>query len=152
MPKEYSVGIVGEARCQDAIDAGLEGTPVALVPEPDNPYDPRAIRVDNHRGQTIGYLPRDEWLTDVILDQRLPIEAVIEQVTGQDKPKQGIVLAVELGVGSSVKEPGYRAPPSKLDKLGEDMTKAGQSITQIGCGCLVLIVIAFVATALIGMI
>lgn len=35
------------------------GDPLTLVREPDNPYDPRAVRVE-WRGHKIGYVPRRE--------------------------------------------------------------------------------------------
>ncbi|GAB2181387.1 hypothetical protein DLREEDagrD3_16100 [Denitratisoma sp. agr-D3] len=35
------------------------GDPLVLVREPDNPHDPRAVRVEWH-GETLGYLPRAE--------------------------------------------------------------------------------------------
>ncbi|NWG29912.1 MAG: HIRAN domain-containing protein [Rhodocyclaceae bacterium] len=35
------------------------GDPLALVREPDNPYDPRAVRVE-WQGRMLGYLPRAE--------------------------------------------------------------------------------------------
>lgn len=33
------------------------GDPVVLTPEPENPYDPSAIRVD-HNGNKLGYIPK----------------------------------------------------------------------------------------------
>jgi HIRAN domain len=37
----------------------LDRDPVELVPEPNNEFDPHAIRVDAVTGETLGYLPAD---------------------------------------------------------------------------------------------
>ena len=56
---------------QQFIDQAVPGTPVFLVPEPDNIHDPKAIRVFLSRGSEataqIGYLPRgyDDVVADV---------------------------------------------------------------------------------------
>jgi len=41
------------------LDRLRPGDPVMLVPEPDNPHDPRAIRIEA-LGQRVGYVPRSE--------------------------------------------------------------------------------------------
>ena len=57
------VNVAGESHYQDALRAITKGearleTDAALIPEPDNPYDPNAIRVEIE-GEKVGYLPRD---------------------------------------------------------------------------------------------
>jgi HIRAN domain len=37
----------------------LEGDPVRLVPEPDNAFDPKAIKVMSGCGEMLGYVPAD---------------------------------------------------------------------------------------------
>jgi hypothetical protein len=81
--RTYEVAVVGESNYQGAIYKGMVGKEALLVPEPDNPYDPRAIRVDNHRGQTIGYLPREGWLTSALLDEGKDVDAEVAFV-GKD--------------------------------------------------------------------
>lgn len=52
----------------------LDGDPVELVPEPNNEFDPHAIRVDAATGETLGYLPADyaavmdarEWTASIL--------------------------------------------------------------------------------------
>jgi hypothetical protein len=61
--------VVGEAAHVDALEAAAGGrtwagprhrlVSAALEPEPDNPYDPGAVRV-LVGGETVGYLPRDD--------------------------------------------------------------------------------------------
>jgi hypothetical protein len=60
----FSLGVVGESYRQAALYA-LAGSRLqrgeqvtftaALIPEPDNPYDPNAIRVDTQGGAQVGY-------------------------------------------------------------------------------------------------
>jgi len=65
----WSIGIVGESHRQTALrdlSAGRRRRDepvhflVALIPEPTNPYDANAIRVDILRGDQVGYLARDD--------------------------------------------------------------------------------------------
>jgi hypothetical protein len=43
---------------QARVRALAPGTPVALVREPNNPYDPRAVAVHTLAGASLGYVPR----------------------------------------------------------------------------------------------
>lgn len=63
------MGIVGESHRQTALrdlSAGRRRRDepvhflVALIPEPTNPYDANAIRVDILRGHQVGYLSRED--------------------------------------------------------------------------------------------
>lgn len=97
MVKSYTVGLVGESHYQENIDHRTEGCSVEFVIEPDNPHDPRAIRVDDEWDRTIGYLPRDGWLTEAILDHKKPVAAYVLSVAEGRGPNQGIVLDVAVG-------------------------------------------------------
>jgi collagen type III alpha len=65
----FTIGIVGESYRQGALH-DLAGSPLqrgehvtfiaALIPKPENPYDPNAIRVDIQGGAQVGYLSRDD--------------------------------------------------------------------------------------------
>lgn len=92
----YSVHLVGEANYQGPIANLSPGDPVSILPEPSNPYDPRALRCADVTGATIGYIERDSWLTRVIVDDRTAVSATVEQIIGgtPDKPSRGVVLAV----------------------------------------------------------
>lgn len=59
---------------------------VALIPEPTNPYDPNAIRVDVLRGSQAGYLAREDAVA-----YRLAMDAV------QSSGKQGVCRAKLIG-------------------------------------------------------
>ena len=57
------INVAGESHYQDALrelagdETRLEAT-AALIPEPDNPHDANAVRVEID-GKKVGYLPRD---------------------------------------------------------------------------------------------
>lgn len=93
----YSVGLRGESNYQAAIARSREGEIAHLIEEPDNRYDPRAVQVLNAAGDLIGYLPRDGWLTDMLLDQGIrPVCTIasIQRPAGSSKP-WGVVILVE---------------------------------------------------------
>ena len=43
---------------QEVLSTIVEGQPVELVPEPDNPHDPYAVAVVDSSGRQLGYIPR----------------------------------------------------------------------------------------------
>lgn len=118
MSKRYSVGIVDEANYQQAIAALREGEHVDLVPEPGNAQDKRAVAVQDGEGATIGYLPRDHWLTGALIEEGKFCTARIERIEGGDesRPNLGVVLEVDVGPAEPV------AP--KAAKVSEASRKA----------------------------
>ncbi|AJP72947.1 HIRAN domain-containing protein [Sphingomonas hengshuiensis] len=95
----YTVNIVGESHYQDEIERCEAGELVDLRPEPGNRFDRRAIRVVSQADETIGYLPRDGFLTRLIIDEEKPVFALIEHITGgtPDRPSLGVVLNCATG-------------------------------------------------------
>lgn len=93
--KFYPVGIVGERSYQDAICRLSEGQQVVLWHEPGNPYDDRAVAVATVQGATIGYLGRDAWLRDVLLDEGKPCTAWVLRLNKEGKAT-GVVIEVVL--------------------------------------------------------
>lgn len=157
MAKRYSVGIVGESNYQSAIASLREGEHVQLVPEPDNPHDPRAVSVRDGEGSTIGYLPRDHWLTATLLDEGKTCTARVERIEGGDagRPSRGVVLNVELGGGqpassdaSQGSEPGRvgPSPDTEAKQLADEPKKAGDW----KAGCIVLIVLTLMLAYCVG--
>ena len=112
MSKNYRVGLVGESHYQENIDARTEGCRVTLIAEPDNQFDPRAVRVDDQWGRTLGYLPRDGWLTAALLDQKKEITASVSSVTRTRGKPTGIVIEVGVEKGNG---PANRNEPSGID-------------------------------------
>lgn len=94
--------IVGESNYQDAIRKIGVYDDVFLIHEPENTYDARAIRVESSYAETIGYLPRDGWLTKAILDQGKPAKAWVASVEKGEGNYLGVAL--EVGVGKEVVE------------------------------------------------
>lgn len=151
----YLIGIVGESNYQPAIKQVRSGQTVELVAEPANPYDSRAISAQAG-GQTIGYLPRDCWLTKVMIDQEKPVTAVIEEVTGGEagKPALGIVLRVftdEAPRAATAPEAGMAKPEKRsiwikaIDAAFPDKPEiAKPPSTKLGCfGIVVVLVVVF---------
>lgn len=102
MGRKYSVAVTGERNYQDTIASIGEGEAVVFYHEPDNPYDDRAIAVSCH-GDTIGYLPRDSWLTEALLDEGKGCSAHVSRLGRGAKGLTGVTLEVQLG-GTPIKE------------------------------------------------
>jgi hypothetical protein len=72
------------------------GEALALVPEPDNPHDANAIRIEA-RGQQIGYVPRSDNAPMVrLLRQGASISARIERVDPDQGPWRALTAVVSL--------------------------------------------------------
>lgn len=93
--KTYPVGIVGESNYQDAIEFLRTGEIVKLWHEPGNPFDSRAIAVAASDGDTIGYIPRDFWLREALLDEGKP---VIARVMRLAKGPKAIGVTIEVAL------------------------------------------------------
>lgn len=95
MTRRYPVALVGERNYQDAIAAIGEGEEVVLFHEPDNPYDDRAIAVVCH-GDTIGYLPRDCWLGEALIDEGKPVSARVARLSSGTSGVTGVTIEARL--------------------------------------------------------
>jgi hypothetical protein len=104
--KFYPVGIVGEKSYQREIARLREGQQVMLWHEPGNPYDDRAVAVAMMDGSTIGYLARDHWLRDVLLDEDKPFTAWVLRLA-KEGSATGVVLEVTLE-GKPLRERDFR--------------------------------------------
>ena len=93
--KSYPVGIVGESNYQGTIRHLRVGQLVKLLHEPSNPYDSRAIAVAASNGDTIGYIPRDFWLRDALLDEAKPCSARVLNLSKGPKAT-GVTIEVAL--------------------------------------------------------
>lgn len=94
--KTYGVSIVGEASYQPAVRATDEGDYVDLVIETGNPHSQSgtALRVDNMDGDTIGYVPEDNWLYRAVVTER---KGGLARVDFKGGKPLGIRLEVQLG-------------------------------------------------------
>lgn len=74
------------------------GERVSLVREPQNPYDPRAVRVDWHR-EKLGYMPRrDNAAVAQLLDRGQHLTARIRSLRDVPDPWGRVELEVFLAV------------------------------------------------------
>lgn len=94
--KVYPLGLVGESHYQDAIRNCHPGESVAICHEPDNPYDNRALRVENDIGQLIGYVPKSSWLREAIHEEGRGVAATILSVADGGSGNLGVVINVTL--------------------------------------------------------
>lgn len=95
-PKQYRCSVSGESFCQDAIARSEDHDPIDLVPDPTNRHDARAVIVRNSRtGEKLGFLPRDNWLKDAMLEQGKPVFARIGEI-GEVAGNFAVVLDVSF--------------------------------------------------------
>jgi hypothetical protein len=88
-PKRKIFDVVGEAatnadgrKRQDILCDGEHGEPVALLREPQNPYDPNAIAVTVD-GDTVGYIARDDAaVLAPLLDAGRSHNAIVHSIRG----------------------------------------------------------------------
>lgn len=72
------------------------GDALQLVREPDNPYDPKAVRVDWH-GHVLGYVPRAENAAVArLMDRGEPVEARIVKLRKSRNPRERILFEIYL--------------------------------------------------------
>lgn len=73
------------------------GDRLLLRREPDNPYDPRAVRVE-WQGTQIGYAPRaDNVDLARLMDRGVPVEARILQLQKSRDPWKRVLIEIYLG-------------------------------------------------------
>ncbi|MDR2452697.1 MAG: HIRAN domain-containing protein [Candidatus Accumulibacter sp.] len=73
------------------------GASLSLVREPDNAYDPRAVRVD-WQGRKLGYIPRiDNAAASHLLDSGHVLEARIVALRDSENPWGRVEFAIFLG-------------------------------------------------------
>ncbi len=73
-----------------------DGSPVSLVREPNNPYDSLAIRVDNEKGEKLGYVPRrkNEVLARLLDGGKMLYGKFVEKSV--NKHDQGVSLTIRI--------------------------------------------------------
>lgn len=94
--RSYSVRVSGVSYRQDAIRLCNVGDEVDFEHDEANQYDSRAIAVYVDKRQ-IGFLPKDGWLTDFLLDQGGWAEGHIASIGGVPSGDLGVVLSITKG-------------------------------------------------------
>lgn len=80
------------------------GQSLALIREPENPYDGRAVRID-WNGAKLGYLPRlDNAAVSQLLDRGQPLEARIAGLAESRDPWQRVAVEVYLVTDGSASD------------------------------------------------
>lgn len=95
MGRSYTIGLAGELNYQTNIKRARIGDAAALRLEPDNPHDSRAVAVENRTGETIGYLPRDSFVHELVVDRGQPVAVHIASIGEADNGKLGVQITVE---------------------------------------------------------
>ncbi len=93
--ERITIRVKGISHYQGAASACEAGDLIDLVPEPENPYDRYAVRVDC-RGKRIGYIPKDLARDIQPLVQDRKITARIAAVIGEHRDDFHIGVAIEL--------------------------------------------------------
>jgi len=76
------------------VDEMREGDSLDMIPEPHNPYDPLAVRLE-WNGVMIGYVPRSEnQVVNSLLQQDAPLESFIYEVDPHAEPWQAVMAEV----------------------------------------------------------
>lgn len=107
-PRAYSIGLVGESNYQRSIQTCLAGQHVYVIHEIGNPYDDLALAVVTALGQTIGYIPRENWLRRAIHEEAKGCDAHIRSIQG-DSGRLGVVIQVSLSP-RRIETRAYAAP------------------------------------------
>jgi hypothetical protein len=92
----YHVGLAGESFYQPQIEWSSPGERVWVCHEPNNPHDDLALRVETGGGQTIGYIPRGNWLRRAVHEQGRGLAATIASIAGGEGEFLGVVITVAL--------------------------------------------------------
>lgn len=72
------------------------GAPLALMREPDNPHDERAVRID-WSGHKLGYMPRvGNTMIANLIDQGLPVQARIVRLWESRDPSWRVACEITL--------------------------------------------------------
>lgn len=102
--RSYPVEVVGESHAnpdgtprQSIISRISVGEDIRLVPEPDNPHDPKAVAV-HHRAGQIGYISRERrWIWERI-DRGQQLSARVHAINARRGAPIGVVLLVTVPV------------------------------------------------------
>lgn len=108
------------------------GETTRLQREPDNQHDPHAIRVDDGRSRTVGYIPRQTaaWLAPLIDEGKVRVEGYVlgaEDVIDADRPAAPLAVMVFLPQAGL---PILRRPPAE-DRLNNLHALALQALDEV---------------------
>ena len=98
MPRRYKLALVGVSKYQAEIHKCDEGDEIALLHEHNNPHDENAIVAITSRGQKIGYVARDSWVKELLIEQGRMCRTWIEHINlgGKNNKTLGVVLRIDI--------------------------------------------------------
>jgi hypothetical protein len=99
-PETMNVRVKGISHYQEAASHCRIGDAVNLVPEPENPHDRNAVRVDCH-GRRIGYISRDLAPRIQPLAQQGRVKGVVSDVLGERRDDFSLGIELRLIVGTA---------------------------------------------------
>jgi len=125
---EFCTEIVG---VQHHDGEARQGEAVVLQREPGNPHDKNAVRVDNSKGEHVGYLPREvaDWLAPLLDAGKVRLEGTAQAATNdEDDRSSSFRVPLELKVslleaGSSILERSA-SPQSPVEEAHEKVRAA----------------------------
>lgn len=94
---EFETEVIVSKRVPPTIQPGES---IYFIPEPDNPRNPNAIRVENADAGLLGYLPRKTvaWLAPLVLKKKIRLEGYVPTTPAQVRPASrrhvGIIAVV----------------------------------------------------------
>lgn len=151
----YTIHLVGESNYQQAVGRLSIGEAVQLLPEPDNPHDPRAIRAVDVTGATLGYVERGSWIARAMLDEKTSVRARVLEIIGggAEQTMQGVVLEVLTATDADAGFAAPRAQPSAQLYPGQrppdwqlsNSQPQGTTHPRSNGGCLIVGIIAVIA-------
>lgn len=140
----YRLGLVGESHYQEPIARLREGERVVLEHERDNPHDPDAVCAWTAAGEKIGYVARGGWAQRAVATDGQALSARVLEITGggRGRPSRGVVLEVRTGEHAEA----VAAPRTAEEKL----RGCGQSMQQVGCAIMSLVVLGVLVLVLLA--
>lgn len=89
--KAYPIRLAGARSYAEAVAGAGAGEPVRILHEAGNPYDPDALVVVDAFDQTLGYVPRGNWVRRALVDEGRGCRATVEAAVDG-----GVTIAVVL--------------------------------------------------------
>jgi hypothetical protein len=137
--KTMTAKVKGISHYQDAASHCRIGDKVTLVPEPDNPHDRNAVRVDCHQ-RRIGYIAKDLAPRIQPLSRQGRVTAVVSEVVGERR--SDFCLGIELLITISPPTPAADAaqcPPPPIRASASSQHSKSSPSRKSNHGCLVAV-------------
>ena len=94
--KAYPIRLVGTRSYATAISFASIGDAATILRERGNPYDVDALVVVDGDGETLGYIPRDNWVRRAIVGEGRGARATVSEVTIGTDGLAGMTIFVTL--------------------------------------------------------